>query len=274
MTQDRIAQKFKQIQAGGRTGIIPFLTAGFPDLDATVKLVPALAGAGADCIELGVPFSDPLADGPTVQASSYHALQNGVTLANCIEAVRDLREQVPETPLILFGYYNPILSYGLAAFGRQAQEAGVDGVIVPDLPPDESAPLMEQCSSRGIHYIPLLAPTSTDARIQLACRTASGFIYCVSVTGVTGARQELRAGVFRLLERVRKHTDLPLAVGFGISRREHVESLGTHAQAAVVGSALINIIMESPREELVDRATRYVRELSGAVPSLKGGTHP
>ena len=271
MTQDRIAQKFKQIEAEGRTGIVLFLTAGFPDLDATMELVPALVGAGADCIELGFPFSDPLTDGLTIQASTYHALQNGVTLDNCLKVVGKLREQVPETPMVLFGYYNPILSYGLARFGQEAQAAGVDGVIVPDLPSDESAPLMEECAPRGVHIIPLMAPTSTDARIQLACRTASGFIYCVSVTGVTGAREELPPGVFRLLERVRRHTDLPLAVGFGISRREHVESVGTHAQAAVVGSALVNIIADSPREELVDRARQYVQELSGAVPSIKGG---
>ena len=271
MTQDRIAQKFKQIEAEDRTGIILFLTAGFPDLDATMELVPALASAGADCIELGVPFSDPLADGLTIQASSYHALQNGVTLESCLKAVRELRAKVPQTPLVLFGYYNPILSYGLAGFGEAALAAGVDGVIIPDLPPDESGPLMEECSPRGIHVIPLLAPTSTDARIQLACRTASGFVYCVSVTGVTGAREELPPGAFRLLERVRRHTDLPLAVGFGISRREHVESVGTHAQAVAVGSALVNIIADSPREALVDRVRQYVQELSGAVPSIKGG---
>jgi tryptophan synthase alpha chain len=268
MIGDRLTQKFNQLDGEGRTGLILFLTAGFPDLDATLELVPALAQAGADCIELGVPFSDPLADGLTIQTSSFQALENGVTLDTCVELVGKLRYQVPDTPLVLMGYYNPILSYGLPRFGHDAEQAGVDGVIVPDLPPDESGPLVEVCRPRGIHVIPLLAPTSTDTRIEMACGTASGFIYCVSLTGVTGAREDLTSGVFRLLERVRRYTELPLAVGFGISRREHVESVGRVAQAAVVGSALIKVMMDSPRQELVDRARQYVAGLNGAVTSV------
>jgi tryptophan synthase alpha chain len=274
LSKDRLAEQFRRIDASGRAGLVLFLTAGFPDVRATTELVPALAGAGADCIELGVPFSDPLADGPTIQESSTLALKNGVTLDACIHMVEGLRERVPDTPLLLMGYYNPILSYGLEAFGRRAEAAGVDGVIVADLPPEEAGPLLERCRPRGIHVIPLLAPTSTDARIQLACRTASGFIYCVSLTGVTGAREELPRGVFDLLKRVRRHTRLPLAVGFGVSRRDHVESLGGRAQAAVVGSALIRVMLESPRDQLVERARRYVLELSGRVPSSGGGPAP
>ena len=247
-----------------------FLTAGYPDPEATLELVPELVRAGADCIELGVPFSDPLADGVTIQASSFQALQNNVTLAGCIQLAKDVRNRVPDTPLILMGYYNPILSYGLARFGRDAQAAGVDGVIVADLPPEESGPLIGECAPRGVHVIPLLAPTSTDSRIERACRVASGFVYCVSLAGVTGAREDLPPGVFPLLERVRRYTDLPLAVGFGISQREHVNAIGRHAQAAVVGSALIRIMMDSPRGELVARTRRYVGELCGAVPSLRG----
>lgn len=269
--QDRLVQKFSRIDGEGRPGLILFLTAGFPDLNATLELVPALAEEGADCIELGVPFSDPLADGLTIQASSFHALRNGVTLASCIDVVGQLRERVPDTPIILFGYYNPILRYGLSRFAQQAERAGVDGVIVPDLPAEESGPLIEECGPQGIHVIPLLAPTSTDARIKKACRIASGFIYCVSLTGVTGARDEISPGIFQLLERVRRHTELPLAAGFGISRHEHVESVGRVAQAAVVGSALVKVIMDSPRDELVDRVRQYVLELRGAIPSLKGG---
>ena len=270
VTKDRLAEKFRQIETEGRTGLILFLTAGFPDLDATLELVPALVQSGADCIELGVPFSDPVAEGTAIQASSFHALRNNVTLDSCLRLVSDLRDQVPDTPLVLMGYYNPILSYGLAAFGQDAQRVGVDGVIVPDLPADESGPLLEACRPRGIHVIPLLAPTSTDLRIERACLTASGFIYCVSLTGVTGARQELAPGVFELLKRVRRYTDLPLAVGFGVSRREHLESIGSHAQAAIVGSALVQVIMASPREKLVDNARRFVLELTAAVPSLEG----
>ena len=272
MIQDRLARKFDRIQSEGRTGIILFLTAGFPDLDATLELVPALARCGADCIELGVPFSDPLADGPTIQASSFLALKNKVTLGRCIETVAQLRDQVPDTPLILMGYYNPLISYGLPRFAQEAQGAGVDGVIVADLPPDESGPLIEECAPRGIHVIPLLAPTSTDARIEQACRIASGFIYCVSLTGVTGARENLDAGAFRLLERVRRYTDLPLALGFGVSRRTHLESIGRNAQAVVVGSALIKVIMDSPRADMVNRSRQFVLGLSGAIPSLPGGS--
>ena len=271
VVQDRLAQKFSQIDSEGRTGIILFLTAGFPDMNTTLELVPALAQAGADCIELGVPFSDPLAEGLTIQASSSHALRNGVTLDSCIKLVDRLRNQVPDTPLILMGYYNPILSYGPARFGEEAQRAGVDGVIVPDLPADESGPLRKECEPRGIHIIPMLAPTSTDARVEKACRAASGFIYCVSVAGVTGARDELPPGVFRFLERVRQRTDLPLALGFGISRREHVEAVGSHAQAVIVGSALVRVIADSPGGELIERAQKFVRDLNGVIPSLKGG---
>ena len=271
MNQDRIAAKFSQLEREGRTGLVLYLTVGYPDRNATLELVPALAQAGADCIELGVPFSDPLADGATIQASSFQALQNGVTLEGCIELVGELRDRVPDTPLVFMGYYNPILSYGLPRFARSAATVGLDGLIVPDLPPEESGPLREQCDHVGIAVIPMLAPTSTEARIEMACSVASGFIYCVSLTGVTGERDQLPPGVFSLLDRVRRHTTLPLAVGFGISRREHLDSVSGHAQAVAVGSALIRLIMESPRNEIVDRAQRFVQELGGAVPSVRGG---
>ena len=263
MAPDRIAEKFRQIEEQGRTGLILFLTAGCPDLESTLELVPALVGAGADCIELGVPFSDPLAEGPTIQASSYQALRNGVTLDNCIQLVAQLRPQVPDTPLILMGYYNPVLSYGLASFAQDASRAGLDGVIVADLPPDEAGPLTEQCRPVGIHVISLLAPTSTDSRIAAACSNSSGFVYCVSLVGVTGVRDKLSSEVYPLLERVRRHTSLPLAVGFGISSREHVESVGKVAQAAVVGSAMVDVIAKSQKNDLIKAATTYVRELAG-----------
>ena len=263
MTRDRIAETFARLSDEGRTGLVLYVTAGYPDMEATLELVPALAAAGADLIELGVPFSDPLADGPTIQESGFHALRNGVTLEGCLGLVERLRETDRDTPLALMGYYNPILHYGLEAFGRRARESGVDAVIVPDLPPDEAGPLLEACRPHGVHVIPLLVPTSTDARIRLACEAASGFIYCVSLTGVTGAREHLPSGVGDFLARVRRHTDLPLAVGFGVSRRDHVESIGKIAQAAVVGSALIRVLKESPRDLLVERARRFVMELSG-----------
>lgn len=271
MLHDTLTKKFDEVSQSGRTGLIMFLTAGFPDMATTRELIPALAEAGADCIELGVPFSDPLADGPTIQASSFRALENGVTLGSCLEMVTEVRSQVPNTPVVLLGYYNPILSYGLARFAQDAATASVDGVIVADLPPDEAGPLLEECRPRGVHVIPLLAPTSTDARIQRACGSASGFVYCLSLTGVTGARREVSPGIFRLLERVRAYTSLPLAVGFGVSRREQVEALEGRAQAVVVGSGLVQVIMDSPRGETVDRVGRYVQELAGVAPTAKAG---
>ena len=266
---NRIANTFAGIKARGRTGLFPFLTMGFPDVEATLELVPALVEAGADGFELGVPFSDPLADGATIQASSYMALQRGVTLETCFEVVKELRDKVPQTPLIFMGYYNPILSYGIKNFAASAQEVGLDGVIVVDLPPDESGPMMEECGPRGVHLISLLTPTSTDPRIERACSTASGFIYCVSLTGVTGARDQLAVSGFELLKRVRRHTTLPLALGFGVSQREHVENIADHADAAVVGSALIRVLMDSPRHLIVDRARQLVGELSGLIPVMQ-----
>ena len=262
-TQDRIADTFTRIAEEGRTGLILFLTVGFPDLDATVELVPELVAAGADAIELGVPFSDPLADGPTIQASSFQALKNGVSLESCLGVVEQLRPVVPDTPLMLMGYYNPFLRYGLSRFAQDAQATGVDGVIVPDLPPEEAGPMIAECGPRNIQVVPLLAPTSTNSRIEAACRIASGFVYCVSLTGVTGARDQPAASSLGLLERARRYTDLPLAVGFGISRREQILALDGKAQSAVVGSALIKTLMASPRGEITERARRFVMELSG-----------
>ena len=263
MDKDRIKESFAAIKRQGRTGLIVFLTAGFPDKQATLELVPALVAAGADAIELGVPFSDPLAEGPVIQQSSFLALQQEITLADCMDMVEELREQVPDTPLVLMGYYNPIYSFGLQKFAERAEESGVDGLSAVDLPHSEAAPLAAQCAAHGIHMIPLLAPTSTDESIRESCVDAGGFIYCISLTGVTGTRDEVSVRGIELLERVRPHTSLPLAVGFGISQREHVETVCRDAEAAVVGSALVRVMLESPREELVDRASKLVARLAG-----------
>ena len=263
MTAERIDRAFERIRRRGQTGVIPFLTAGFPTVDVTRQLVPALEEAGADLVELGVPFSDPLADGPTIQKASFHALRQGVTLGGCIALCRELREQGVRVPLVLMGYYNPLLSFGIARFASEATDAGIDGVIVADLPPEEAQPLKEACAQQGMDLIVLLAPTSTDQRIARACTTASGFIYCVSLAGVTGARDQLPPGMFQLVRRIRAHTDLPLAVGFGVSRREHVEAIGQHAQAAIVGSALLDVIDSSPQNLVVDRVRRFLAQLTG-----------
>ena len=267
MASNRIQHKFAQIKAQQRTGLFLFLTAGFPDLEATEQLIPALVEAGADGIEIGVPFSDPLADGATIQASSFHALRQGVTLKDCVDLVARLRPKIPDTPLVLMGYYNPIYSFGLQPFCHAAADAGLDGLIVADLPAEESDPLLKLCRPLGLDLIPLLAPTSSDARIAKACRDASGFIYCVSVTGVTGARESLPSQVTDLVARVRRHTQLPVAVGFGVSRREHMDTLASVADAAIVGSALIRAVQDAPPDRIVSGAVRFVRELLGTVPA-------
>lgn len=264
---DRLKQSFDDLAARGAMGIIPYLTVGFPSVKDTLSLVPALVDGGADVIELGVPFSDPLADGPTVQRASFHALAQGVNLGTCLQVCKQLRDTGITVPLVLMGYYNPILSYGLERFGADAQDSGVDGLIVPDLPFEEADPLQITCRQRGIHLIPLLAPTSTDARIAQSCEKAGGFVYCVSLTGVTGTREELPPGVPAFIERVRKHTDLPIAIGFGISQRHHVESLTPLAQAAIVGSALIEVIEKTNDGQREEAVKDFVAGLKGMVPT-------
>ena len=263
MGESRIRRMFDTVRGQKRPGLIVFLTAGFPDMEATMELVPALVAAGADAVELGVPFSDPLAEGPVIQDSSFKALQNGTSLEDCLNAAEALRDKVPDTPLILMGYYNPIHTYGLVPFAQRCHQAGVDGLITVDLPGFEADPLTAECQTHDISMIPLLAPTSTDESIEASCTGASGFIYCISVTGVTGTREQVSGRSFELLGRVKTHTTLPLAVGFGISNRGHVEEVGKTADAAVVGSALIRVMLESPRKELVERASRFVSALAG-----------
>ena len=263
MSSDRIKQAFAEIEREKRTGLIPFLTVGFPDLAATLELVPALVAAGADAIELGIPFSDPIGEGPVIQESSFIALNQGTTLQDCLDVAAQLRSRVPDTPLIFMGYYNPILRMGNKVFASQAAKAGVDGLIVVDLPHEEIGPLHAECDPRSISIIPLLAPTSTDASIQASTAVASGFVYCISHTGVTGERVQVSEPGLELLKRVRAHTSLPLALGFGVSSRDHVVAVCRQAQAAAVGSALIRVMLESPREQLVDRASRFVAELAG-----------
>ena len=270
MGTERIERMFASVRERERPGLIVFLTAGCPDMEATLELVPALVAAGADAVELGVPFSDPLAEGPIIQQSSFRALQNGVTTADCLRAAGMLRDRIPHAPLILMGYYNPVYSYGIAEYAAECQRIGVDGLIAVDLPGTESGALAAECAYRGISLIPLLAPTSTEESIAESCRNASGFVYCVSVTGVTGARSEVSGRGLQLLHRVRAHTALPLALGFGISAPEHVAEVGRTADAAVVGSALVRVTLESPRDELVERASAFVASLAGRAPAPQG----
>jgi tryptophan synthase alpha chain len=260
---DRIAAKFAAIKSEGRPGLVVFVTVGHPDREAALEIVPQLVAAGADAIELGIPFSDPIGEGPVIQQSSYVALQNGVSTRDCLDAAADLRPHIGDTPLILMGYYNSVLSYGLERFAEDCAAATVDGLIIVDLPSEEADGLVEQTAPRGIHLIPLLAPTSTDESIARSVAIGGGFVYCISVVGITGARSEVSNRGLDLVDRVRQHTDLPVAIGFGISQREHVLEVGKRADAAVVGSALVRALDDGPSRGAAERGARVVAELAG-----------
>jgi len=257
----RISETFARLRADGRTAIMPYLMTGFPELHSAPELLFALEAAGASLFELGVPFSDPLADGATVQRAGERALANGVRVPFCIETVKQVREGGLKAPIVLMGYYNPFLQYGIERLARDAADAGADGLIIPDLPPEEAADCHAACRSAGLDLILFVAPTTPDERIAQIAKLASGFIYCVSLTGVTGARATLWSGLPDFLARVRRHTDVPLVVGFGISTAEHVRQVGQIAEGAIVASALINVIEAAPADERVARASAFIRSL-------------
>jgi tryptophan synthase alpha chain len=237
----RISKLFTELRASGELGIVAYITAGDPSLDATLEFVLALADAGADIVELGVPFSDPLADGPTIQRACERALKSGTTLAKVIELVHRVRQR-SQIPLVLFSYYNPILRMGLEKFAAAAARAGADGVLATDLTPEESTDYRRILSEHNLDTIFLAAPTSSEERLKLISSATSGFLYIISRTGVTGAKDSLPDELPALLRRVHQFTDLPIAVGFGISLPGHVSVLGGLADAAVVGSALVSEI--------------------------------
>src|SRR5579884_2068386 len=237
-----IIAAFARARVEGRTALIPYVMAGYPDVETSEALAVALCEAGADVLELGVPFSDPLADGATIQSAAQRALDHGMTPAAALDLAARVTARVA-TPVVLMGYYNPIFSYGIERYCQRAAEARVAGLIVPDLPPEEAEPLQSEAAKRGIELIFLVTPTSTEERIAQAARvagiTGGGFLYCVSLSGVTGARDRLPEHLAAFIARVRAHTSLPLAVGFGVSRPEHVAEIGTIADGAVVASALL-----------------------------------
>jgi len=255
----RIAATFARLGAQRRLALIAYLTVGYPRLDVTPSLVQTAADSGADAIELGIPFSDPLADGRTIQAASQEALKGGTTVARALEAATAARKRT-DAPLLFMTYLNPILAFGLQRFCRAASEAGVDGLIVPDLPPAESADLRQAAVASQLDLVFFVAPTSSEASVAAACGAATGFIYCIAVTGVTGARAELDPGLLPLIELVRRHTNLPIVVGFGISRPEHLEALTGKADGVIVASALLDAIAQSP-----DDPTPRVREFLTAL---------
>ncbi len=240
--------------------LIAYVTVGYPTLNSTLEIVPLLAESGCDIVELGIPFSDPLSDGTTIQESSHRALQSGVTPQSCLELATKLREKV-EIPLIFMTYYNPVLHYGLESFCYACAEAGIDGLIIPDLPPDEGSDLGAFATKHKLDLIYLLAPTSTEERIRLVAEKSSGFIYLVSLTGVTGPRETLPPGLDSFVARVKRQTTQPLCVGFGISTPEQAHKIAELADGVIVGSRLIQLIKnDSPPYQLAKTFIRSLRE--------------
>lgn len=260
-----IERKFADLKRRGEAALIPFVTAGDPDLATTLKILRALEKGGADCIELGIPFSDPTADGPTIQRSSERALKNGLSLPRIFRLVRLFR-RTSEVPIVFFGYFNPIFHYGLENFCRAAARAGADGILCVDLPPEESAELKRWTDAEGLDLIFLLSPTSGPDRVQLVAGRGRGFIYYVSVTGVTGARQALDNRLRSQVARVRRATSLPVGVGFGISTPKQAAWIAGFADAAVVGSALVERIEKAKGStEKARCAGAFVSELKRAM---------
>jgi tryptophan synthase alpha chain len=257
-----IAHKFQELKSKDRKAFIPFITAGDPDLETTICLVPELERSGSHIVELGIPFSDPLADGPTIQRASERALRHGYRLGDYFEAVKAIRRETP-IPIILFSYFNPLLQYGLESLARDARSAGADGVLVTDITPEEGDEYCDCLEKHELDAIFLVAPTSSPDRVEKIARRARGFVYVVSRTGVTGAQEKLSQTILPTIHRVRRHTQLPVAVGFGISRPEQVRAVWEIADGAVVGSAIV-AQMEKPGgcAELMKRVGQFCRWLT------------
>lgn len=263
---NRIDKKFQELRDRGAKAFMPYLCAGDPTPELTAKLLLTLEAAGADLIELGVPFSDPIADGPTVQRASERALTHNISLQQILEMVSSLRKQT-DIPIALMSYYNPIFRMGEEAFCKAAQDAGVDGLIVPDLPPEQAQQLLEIAPRYNLATIFLAAPTSPPERMQLIASVSTGFIYCVSVTGVTGARAMLSDEIAPMITELRKHTDKPISVGFGVSTPEQAKQVVDIADGAIVGSAIINVVEENMDDEakLLAAVKQFASDLAAGV---------
>ena len=256
-----IGRQFEHLRDSGKKGFIPFVTAGDPDLDTSLEIVLKLVELGADVIELGVPFSDPMADGPVIQRSSQRALANGTNLIGVLELAAAVRQR-SAVPLVLFSYLNPILQFGLETFRDQAAKAGIDGLLITDIVDDEAVKLSTFIGESGIDLISLIAPTTTDERLQKICENARGFVYAVSRAGVTGARADTSSEAENLVRRAHRFSDLPIAVGFGISTSDQIENVWKYADAAVVGSAIVAEIERSNSpEEVVPNVEKFIRIL-------------
>lgn len=248
-----------------RAAFMPYFTMGYPDMNTSLDVISSCVENGADLIELGIPFSDPLADGPTIQHSTQVALQNGTSVVSCLEGVKQLREKGITIPLILMGYYNPILAYGLEKFVSDAFSAGANGFIIPDLPPDEASELIDYCQQYGLAMVFMLSPNSPDERIKLVTTKSSGFIYLVSVMGITGERTQLSANLEKFVTKVRAQTDKPLVVGFGISTPDQAQSVAQVADGVIVGSALIKIVESNQNKP--QAAGQFVKSMVEAIQS-------
>lgn len=266
---ERITTAFARARHKGRGALIPYFMCGYPTADQSIRIVLAAIGGGADIIELGMPFSDPLADGATIQHAGHVALERGMTIQGCLDIAGEVAEQ-SDVPLILMGYYNPLLAFGLERFCQCAAAKGVCGLIIPDLPPEEAEPLQRAARRYGVAMIFLVPPTTPDERIAQIVAVASvepgGFLYCVSLSGVTGAREELPPYLHDFITRVSDYTKrygLPIAVGFGLSTAAHIAEVTSYADGAVVGSALVRLIDQHTEDEQAEAVKRYMRELRG-----------
>jgi tryptophan synthase alpha chain len=263
----RITQAFERAHKEGRGVLIPYFMCGYPSAEQSAHIIVAAAEGGADIIELGMPFSDPLADGATIQYAGHVALERGMSVKGCMEVASQVAARTT-VPLILMGYYNPILAYGIEQFCKDARTHGVSGLIIPDLPPEEAEPLQQAAQENGLALIFLIPPTTPDERIaeivELVARQPGGFIYCVSLSGVTGARKELPPHLRDFIQRVRSYTQakhLPIAVGFGLSTPEHIATVTSYADGAVVGSALVTLINQQAEEKQVEAVRQYIQGL-------------
>ncbi|MEC7490047.1 MAG: tryptophan synthase subunit alpha [Pseudomonadota bacterium] len=274
---NRVKARFAALRKEGRGGLVTFITAGDPDLALSAELLTGLPDAGADFIELGMPFTDPMADGPIIDLASARALAAGQTMGKTLSMVSDFRKLDTQTPIVLMGYYNPIYAFGLEKFANEAAESGVDGLIIVDLPPEEEAEFGHFSKRAGINIVRLIAPTSTEQRIATLVRNASGFVYYVSVRGITGTRSAPASDIERNVARIKKYTDLPVAVGFGIRTPKHAAEVAAVADAAVVGTAIVEKIAAAldgngrTSAEVVSTTLEFVGNLAAAVRGARDG---